>query len=65
MVALSYFYQYSKVDGWCWRELVGFMEWFYSDSRVGSENLQLRNELPTLLLFLWVGGSGMGEQVRG
>ena len=44
---------------------MGFMEWFYSDSRVGSESLQLRNELPTLLLLIWVGGSGLGEQVRG
>ena len=29
------------------------------------ESLQLRSELPTLFLLLWVGGSGMGEQVRG
>ena len=68
MVALSYFYQCSKVDGWCWREPVGFMQWFYSDSRVGSENLQLRDELPTLffsfgrVVVAW--GSRSGDERR-
>lgn len=75
MVALSCFYPYSKVDGQCRRDLVGFMEWFYSDSRVRSENLDFHNQLkdqsslPWFCSFLgvvvaWGAGQAMSGEFR-
>ena len=73
MVALSYLYPYSKVNGRCRRDLMGFMEWFYSDSRVGNENLDFHNQLkdqsslPWFCSFLGVvvaWGSRSGDERR-